>query len=335
MKHFFVCLVLLAFTGCARDTKTRPVPAPQPSQRLTLYCSVDDVYAKPVIAHIKRKTGLQIDVLFDTEAAKTAGLANRIRAESARPRGDVFWSSALLQTLLLEREKLLQPYLSPNAKPIPAAFKAANGAWTSPGIRSRVVVFRKGLKNPPRTHADLLQPRFRNSVGISNPQFGTASDEAAALGVRWGQSKTLAWYRDLRRNGARVLPGNSVVAARVANGELLAGICDGDDLLAQPQSQIATLDAQLMAVPASVAILKGAPNEQAARRFVDALLLPETQAVFAREMPGVWMSGPAIPRGAPGFGAPSWNKPAPTDTARWADSWRKLREPLAQIVLAP
>src|SRR5687768_1512589 len=94
-----------------------------PTNRVVLYCSVDDVYAKPIIKQLEKQTGLKIDVLYDTEAAKTAGLANKIRAEKNRPQGDVFWSSALLQTLLLNREGLLQPYISPSAKGIPAAFK--------------------------------------------------------------------------------------------------------------------------------------------------------------------------------------------------------------------
>ena len=94
---------------------------------------MDDVYAKPIIKDLEKQTGLQIDVLYDTEAAKTAGLANKIRAEKLRPQGDVFWSSALLQTLLLNREGLLQPYVSPSAKEIPQAFKAKDGSWTGLG----------------------------------------------------------------------------------------------------------------------------------------------------------------------------------------------------------
>ncbi|HEX8550291.1 MAG TPA: extracellular solute-binding protein [Abditibacteriaceae bacterium] len=326
MKNLFLCALILAICGC---TPQRTSQNPTPATRVVLYCSVDDVYARPILAQLEKETGLRIDVIHDTEAAKTAGLANRIRAEATRPRADVFWSSALLQTLLLQREGLLQSYVSPNAATVPAAFKEARGAWTANGVRSRVIVFQKGLPKPPRTYADLLKPRFKNAVGISNPQFGTASDEAAFLTTRWGETKALSWYRALRKNGAKVLPGNSVVAQRVARGELLAGITDSDDYLAQVREggNIDVAQMEWMAVPGAVAILKGAPHNQNAQKLVDALLAAPTQTLFAKTMPGVWTT-------APGASA-AWKNAAPADTARWAESWQKVREPLAQIVLAP
>src|SRR5689334_11540155 len=115
------CLSLcfaLVISGCntasSPDGKTAIAPKTPISNRVVLYCSVDDVYAKPIVAALEKKTGLDIEPLYDVEAAKTAGLANRIRAEKKRPRADVFWSSALLQTLLLQREGLLEKYVSPN-----------------------------------------------------------------------------------------------------------------------------------------------------------------------------------------------------------------------------
>jgi iron(III) transport system substrate-binding protein len=185
-----------------------------------LYCSVDEVYAKPIIRDLEKRTGLRIDALYDTEATKTAGLATRIRAERRRPQGDVFWSSALLQTLLLKREGLLQAYQSPSAKDIPAAFKDKDGMWTGLGVRARVIVFHETTwGRPPNTLSYLLWHGFQNKVGISNPQFGTASDWVAALATRQGVAKTLNYFRALKKNGVRVLPGNSIVAEKVARGE--------------------------------------------------------------------------------------------------------------------
>jgi iron(III) transport system substrate-binding protein len=330
MRFFVLMLLLLA--GCTRD---KAVPsAPRAANRVVLYCSVDDVYAKPVIAALERQTGLRIDVLYDTEAAKTAGLANRIRAEKGRPQGDVFWSSALLQTLLLEQEDLLAPYQSPSSRGIPAAFKGRN--WAAPGVRSRVIVWHKSVKIPPRSRDDLLSPRFRAGVGISNPQFGTASDEAAALGVRWGGAKTLAWYEGLKRNGAKVLPGNSVVAQRVARGELLAGITDTDDYLAEKKrgGAIVAGDMQMMAMPQSVAILKNARHPAAARRLVDALLREETESLICASMPGVFPTRPETTKNHT-FPLVFSARRATADTARWPLAWQQLRNPLAAILLAP
>ncbi|MDQ3812475.1 MAG: extracellular solute-binding protein, partial [Armatimonadota bacterium] len=285
-------ILLGVFVGCRHAQS----PTPAASNRVVLYCSVDDVYARPIIRDLEKRTGLRIDALYDTEAAKTAGLANRIRAERDRPRGDVFWSSALLQTLLLNREGLLQPYQSPAASNIPRAFRAADGAWTGLGARPRVIVYHQSVKNPPRSLQDLLQPRFKDKVGISNPQFGTASDWVAALATRWGRAKTLNYFRALKKNGVRVLAGNSVVADKVHRGELLAGVTDSDDFLAQMRKTSdgirvhklsATGTADVVLIPGSVAVLAKAPHPQAARRLMDALLSAATEQQLVKQMPGV------------------------------------------------
>jgi iron(III) transport system substrate-binding protein len=339
--QFIVFGFLLMASGCNRPIETSSTNAannvagaPSPvDNRVTLYCSVDDVYARPIIKRLEAKTGLRIDTLFDTEATKTAGLANRIRAERSRPQGDVFWSSALLQTLLLQREGLLGTYISPSAKDIPTAFKDPKGAWTALGVRSRVIIYRKGLANPPKTIDDLTQPRFKNAVGISNPQFGTSSDEAAALFVRRGEKATLNLYRALKANGVMVLPGNSVVAERVARGELMAGTTDTDDYLAQQKKSAGLgVGSYGVAVPGAVAILENAPHPEAAKKLVDALLEAQTENAFAAEMPGVTALRPTAGTKRSSEGNPNYTS-APNDSAQWPAAWDKVRDPLAEILL--
>lgn len=320
-----LCLGILApfFSGCHSQS------APATSNRVVLYCSVDDVYAKPIIKNLEKQTGLKIDVLYDTEAAKTAGLANKIRAEKNRPQGDVFWSSALLQTLLLNREGLLQAYHSPSARDIPTAFKARDGSWTGLGVRARVLV----LSHKP---GDTLPPR--GSHGISNPQFGTGSDWVAALAARQGAAMTINKFRSKKKNDVRILPGNSVVAEKVARGELWSGWTDTDDYFAQKPkakgyfSMRATEDTVF--IPGSVAILQKAPHEANAQKLVDALLKVETEKQLVSTMTGVLPTRPQIEITQPELKALAPNlKKAPADTAQWPAAWDKIREPLAELLL--
>jgi iron(III) transport system substrate-binding protein len=321
---FFSCVFVLSgflfLAGCNQE----------PQNRVVLYCSVDDIYARPLIAELEKKTGLKIDALYDVEAAKTAGLANRIRAEKNRPRGDVFWSSALLQTLLLQREGLLLEYSPPAAKEIPSAFKDARGAWTGVGMRRREIVFNKKLRRPPRALSDLLRPNLKNQIAISNPQFGTGSDWVAALAVRQGQKPTLDYFRALKKNGVRVVPGNGVVAERIAKGDLLAGVTDTDDFLAQQKNSFAIrlaaprppLAINAVEVPGCVAILKGAPHSANAQKLVDALASREFEAQLIAKMKGV-------------TSLRDIKNPPPADTHKWADAWLQIRDPLADILLMP
>ena len=315
---WFICLL----SGCQST--------PRSSNRVVLYCSVDDVYARPIIAELEKKTGLQIEALYDVEAAKTAGLANRIRAEKSRPRGDVFWSSALLQTLLLQREGLLQEYSSPGAKDIPAAFKEKRGMWTGMGLRHHVIVFHQKLSRPPRALPELLRADLKNKIAISNPQFGTSSDWAAALSVRWGKKQTLEYFRNLKKNGVRVMPGNGVVAERVAHGEAFVGMTDTDDFFAQKKNIGEIQMAQsaeprsinAMTIPGSVAVLKDAPHLENAQKLVDALVSSEVEKKLIQKMKGV-------------SSLRNMKNPPPDDTQKWADAWLSIREPLFEILLTP
>ncbi len=345
----FLCVsaslwLIFLLSGC-RST-------PQNQNRVVLYCSVDDVYARPIVAELEKKTGLQIDVLYDVEAAKTAGLANRIRAEKNRPRGDVFWSSALLQTLLLQREGLLQEYLSPSAKDIPVQYKDKKGAWTGMGLRARVIMSNAKLpaqKSNGVSSQDLLNPFFKNKIGISNPQFGTASDWVASLTVRWGKEKTLNYFRALKKNGVRVLPGNGVVAEKVAHGELMAGVTDSDDYvtfskkLVGGKKSIARANGfedgvYTMKIPGSVAILKTAPHLENAQKLVDAIVSLEIEELLVKQMPGVLPTRRFPLDGEQKYDAEFLFVPDSenlTDTAKWADAWLSIREPLAEILLTP
>src|SRR5258708_29035159 len=48
------------------------------SPEVVVYTSQDRVYAEPIFADFSRATGIKVRPLFDTEAAKTVGLASRL-----------------------------------------------------------------------------------------------------------------------------------------------------------------------------------------------------------------------------------------------------------------
>ncbi len=339
-------LALLAFasSGCRKNSTAGAIEYSKPDQtsnEVVLYCSVDEEYARPIINQLQRETGLRIRSLFDVEAAKTAGLATRLRTEKTRPRADVFWSSATLQTLLLSRENLLEQYAPPSASSLPAMWRAKD--WVSTGVRCHVLVYNASVKQPPRVLEDLLLSQFKGKIGISNALFGTGSDWAASLASRRGEENALNYLRRLKQNGAQILPGNSVVAERVGRGELLAGLCDTDDFLALqkqfPDLKISLpanekLPNDLLFVPMTAAIVQNAPHTESARKLLDALSSPQTEAQIVRSMPGVlplrapWNDVPASIAPLKNYIASSRN-----DIGKWGGNWRQIRDPLSDVLL--
>src|SRR5438876_3480856 len=111
---------------------------------VVLYTSVDEPVARPVIQAFEKQTGIHVILQTDSEATKSVGLAERLRAEKANPQADVWWSNEPFHTINLAKEGVLAEYDSPAAKDVPQRFKDANHHWASSGLRARVLAVRKG-----------------------------------------------------------------------------------------------------------------------------------------------------------------------------------------------
>jgi iron(III) transport system substrate-binding protein len=98
---------------------------------VTVYVSTDRVFSEPVLREYERRSGVRVNVVYDTEETKSTGLANRLIAEQNRPQADVFWSNEPVRTLVLKARGVLAPYQSPAARGIPDTFKDHDGYWTS------------------------------------------------------------------------------------------------------------------------------------------------------------------------------------------------------------
>jgi len=323
----------ILLSGCNRAANTTQTSSNPTDNSVTLYCSVDEEFARPLVKRLEAKTGLKIAVLYDTESTKTAGLANRIRAERNRPRCDVYWASALLQTLLLSDDKLLAPYDSPARADLSARFKGKD--WTGVGVRARLLLGSQARPEQSLKFAPASDAKF----GVSNPAFGTASDWATAYATRDGDRLTLAFFEQIKNKGARVLPGNGDVAREVADGNLEFGWADTDDYLNQKREHkpifLAHPTRDNVLVPGAASLVAGAPHEANARKLLDALVSREGEAALITQMPGVFSLRSLGSKANWKSGGEDFsfllNAPA-DDYTKWPAHWKAIREPLAQIL---
>ena len=70
-----------------------PFGSERPKRVVVLYCAQDQVFAEPILAEFTKQTGIRVKAVFDSEAVKTVGLANRLLAERTHPVCDVFWGN--------------------------------------------------------------------------------------------------------------------------------------------------------------------------------------------------------------------------------------------------
>ena len=248
------------------------------------YTSVDQVFSEPVFRECEQQAGFAVRAVFDTEV-------NRLIAEATSPHADVFWSGDPVRPFLLVKRGLVEPYLSPNAAAIPAAFKAADGTWTGVGARARILLVntsRVDADSMPRSIVDLANPHWSGDTAIANPRFGTTTMHVAALFAAWGDERARAFLKDLRTNGVRVASSNGEVKRLVAAGEVAFGLTDTDDAheaLAEHAPVTVVYPDQdglgTLVMPTAVVLLKGGPHPQPGRQLIDCLLRPEVERRLA------------------------------------------------------
>ncbi len=274
--------------GCDRS-------ASEPARDVVVvYTSLDREFSEPILEAFTRRTGIGVQVVYDTESTKTIGLVNRIRAERRRPRCDVFWNNEILNTLRLKSEGLLEAVELPGVEGIPAQFRDPDGVWYGFAGRARVILVNTALLPPerrPRSIFDLARPQLRGQVGMAKPLFGTTASHVAALFAVLGPQRAKQWLIDLKAHGVRIVGGNRDAARLVGRGELACALTDTDDAVleldARRPVQIVFPDQGreglgTLLLPNTVALVRGAPHREAGLRLMRYLLSAEVEARLAR-----------------------------------------------------
>jgi len=256
-----------------------------------LYCSVDQAYAEQVIEEFEKRTGIEVRARFDTEATKTAGLIQRIRAEASSPVADVFWSSEIFYTIRLAEEGLLSAFEDATATDRPAIFRDPRGRWYGFALRGRVIAYNTEKVTPaeaPKRLEDVLDGRWKGRVVMADPGFGTTGGDVASWFVHYGPEWAREILRGLKRNEIRLVEGNSTAVRMVATGR--ADICftDTDDVYAAQRNgwpvAMNYLDQGgdgVLVIPNTAAIIKGAPHRSEAEVLMRFLLSETVERILA------------------------------------------------------
>lgn len=205
----------------------------------------------------------------------------------------MFWNNEILNTLRLEQAGLLDVYTSPLDKHYPEPFRSADGTWHGFAARARVLLVNTELVDEadfPDSIQAFTEAKWKGKHGIAKPLFGTTATHAACLFAYWGPEKAKQFFLKMKANDVQIFPGNKQVAQAVSAGQIAWGITDTDDAIIELEngfpvkiiypdredSEIGTLF-----IPNTIAILKGCPHPQAARKLVNYLLQPEIEIALA------------------------------------------------------
>jgi len=261
-------------------------------RQAVLYCSVDQAIAEPIVAEFERLSGIEVLARYDTEASKTVGLVQRIRAEAPAPTVDVFWSGEVFHTIRLAREVLLAPYHSDVTVNWPTPFADPNGYWYGFGLRGRVIGYNTNKvseREAPGSLEEVLDVKWEGRLVMASPAFGTTGGDVASWFAHYGPDRAREILQRLKDNDVRTVSGNSTAVRMVATGQ--ADICftDTDDIHAGRRNgwpvAMRFLDQGgdgVLAIPNTAALIKGGPNPENAKVLMHFLLGEELERLLVQ-----------------------------------------------------
>jgi len=303
-------LLLAALLGAGLWLALRRPPE---GPSVTLYTSVDEEIAQDFARRFEAESGVRVDLVGDTEAAKTVGLANRLLEEGApgkAPRADVFWNNEPMWAERLAERGILQAYASPSAADIPAEWKDPGGRWAANGLRARILIVHAPSLGDRKvsSYRDLAGPSWTGRASLARPVAGTTLSHMAALREALGAGPFEAWFRAMAANGTSFASGNGSLAREVGRGARAFGFTDTDDFAArkvagEPVERVfpdqGEKEVGTFVLPVTVSVVRGAPHPGNARRLADWLLSPSTEAALSASS---YASIPVRPGTRPGPG---------------------------------
>ena len=273
--------------------------------RVVLYTSADDYVVAAVVEAFKAETGIRVDVVTDTEATR-GSVAQRVLAEKDKPRGDVWWASEVLTSVGLAEQRALAAWSTRAEATMaggwPRNLRPADSRWYGFAQRGRVIAYStRAFANKnlvPTRLRDLTKPEFRGKVGIANPRFGTTRTHLAYLVATHGAAPVQQWLREMVDNGLKVLPSNSAVVQALAQGDIIVGLTDTDDVWAgqaqqwpvdlvyeapdRPREKFVGLPSPgPLLIPNTVGRMVGSPNAIAGDKLADFLLSEKVEKFLA------------------------------------------------------
>ena len=226
------------------------------------------------------------NVAMDYQSAGAGKLMAKMAAEreSGKILADIIWTSEVPDFYTMKKEGILEKYVSPATKETLNPFDDFDGHFTAARLGTLGIAYNtRFIKTPPTMWQDLFKPEYKGAFGIANPSLsGTAYMSVALLVKQFGWE----FIEKLRANGARIGKGSGQVIDDTASGDLVASLAVDyitNDKISKGATIALAYPPEMLVAPSPVAIVKGSPNMNAAKKFVDYLLSKEAQTIIAAE----------------------------------------------------
>ena len=249
---------------------------------LVLYYSHAADWSDPIIKGFEEKYDVQVEMV----GLGTGELISRMIAESANPQGDILWGGVAESYIPIA--DLLESYKSTEVDKLqPGSYDAVDYKWHAFDIEPMVMIYSTALvdeADAPTSWADLLDEKWVGQIASADPlksssAFGVTMGIVAAYGYEEGGYEFLEKF--VPQLDGKVLSSSSGTFKGVSDKEYAIGLTYEEAAMkyiaAGSEMAIVYPTEGTNLVYSPVAIIKGGPNTENAKLFVDYVLSKEVQ----------------------------------------------------------
>jgi iron(III) transport system substrate-binding protein len=221
----------------------------------------------------------------------------RIRAERNRPQADLWWGAAHSTFQTAAEENLLTPYRPTWADAVPASSRDQQDRWYGTYKTPEVIVYNSDAvkaEDAPKDWDDVLDPKWRDRVLIRNPN---PSDSMRAIfsAMIWrsykdtgSPEKGYEWLKRLDANVHEYTVDGTLLMQKLVRREGLITLWNLPDVWIYKEQRGFPVGYVFPAsgtpvITDGIAIVRGAPNEEDAKRFYEFVNTPESLVVAAKK----------------------------------------------------
>ncbi|MCP8937969.1 ABC transporter substrate-binding protein [Alsobacter sp. SYSU M60028] len=283
---------LAALSAVASATALLAGSGPAAAQgQLTVYCGVQEEWCRPMVDAFEKQTGIKVSM-----TRKSSGeIYAQVKAESANPKGDVWWGGTGDPHMQAAEEGLTEEYKSPKLSELndwavrqwEQSKGRAVGIYSGAlgyGVNTKMLA-QKGIPEL-KCWADLLNPKLKDEVQVADPNSsGTAYTMLATIVQIMGEDKGFDYLKALHKNVNQYTKSGAAPAKAASLGETTVGIAFLHDHVTMivdgaPVKAVAPCEGTGYEI-GSMSIIKGARNLDNAKKWYDWALTPEAQKLGA------------------------------------------------------
>lgn len=291
-KRFLATTLALALAattlvGCGSKPSQTTEPAKKSTElekTLVLYSPNQPELTNKMVNMFKEKTGVEVQVI----TGGTGELLKRVESEKDNPQGDIFWAGGAES--LEAYKKYFDPYATAEAKNIPAEYQGKGNYWSGFAALPMVIVYNKKMvaaDQVPQGWADLLKPEWKGKISYTDPnKSGSSYTQMLTMYAAMGGWDFVQKF--VNQLDGKAESSSTQVCKKVSDGELPIGITLEDNayryMISGSNVDIVYPKEGTSAVPDGMALIKGAKNPNAAKKFMDFLQSKEAQEVVAKDL---------------------------------------------------